>query len=203
MTIEQTQVARLAIADAHQKLAGYFGITVEVQRRIGTFIVLFSMIEQALEFVLLQRSEPKSDGHCPTDRMPVSERLKAIRALAESEPELAHELTIAAELGELLMEARHTVAHGAPLEMARLERNRSWLGEPRKRPFAALQLNEPVLDAAAEAGEVLYRLLNAIGARFSGQAEIAELMAPDLEEMQSIQAAASVIRTAMVRSAQD
>jgi hypothetical protein len=203
MTIEQAQFTGLGMAGTHQKLAGYFGISVEVQRRIGTFIVLFSMIEQALEFVLMQRNEPKPDAQWPTDRMTVGERLKAIRRLAESEPGLARELTIIAEMGELLMEARHTVAHGAPLGMARLEKNRSWFAEPRKRPFAALELAEPVLDAAAVAGDVLYRLLNAIGARLSGEAAIADLMAPDLEEMQSIQVAASAIRTAMGRSVRD
>ena len=179
------------------------GISVEVQRQVGTFIILFSMIEQALEFVLMQRSEAKPDGQWPTDGMTVGERFKAIRVLAKSESELAHQMTIAAEMGKLLMEVRHTVAHGAPLGTGRLEKNRSWFGEPRKRPFAALELTEPTLDAAAEAGEVLYRLLNAIGASLSGQVDVAKLMAPGPDDMQSLQAAASILRTAISRSAPD
>lgn len=200
MTTEQTQFTGLATAGAAQKLAGYFGISVEVQRRIGTFIVLFSMIEQSLEFVLMNRNAPRPDGQWPTDKMTIADRFRAIRALAETEPDLQHELMIVAELGELLMEARHTVAHGAPIETARLEKNRSWLGEPRKRAFAALELSEPALDAAADAGEILYRLLNAIGARLAGSPEYAELMMPSLEELRSLQSAEGVIRSAMSKA---
>lgn len=203
MTTDQAQFNGLATATPHQKLAGYFGISVEVQRQIGTFMILFSMIEQALEFVLMQRSEAKPDGQWPTDGMTIGERFKAIRVLAKSESELAHQLTIAAEMGELLMEVRHTVAHGAPLGTGRLEKNKSWFGEPRKRPFAALELTEPALDAAADAGEGLYRLLNAIGASLSGQIDVAKLMAPGPDDMQSLQAAASILRTAISRSAPD
>lgn len=203
MTTKQPQFTGLANASPHQKLAGYFGVSVEAQRRIGTFIVLFSMIEQTLEMVLMQRSKPRPDGRWPTDQLTVAERFKRIRALARSEPELAKELAIAGEVGELLMEARHTVAHGAPIGNARLERNQSWFGEPRKRPSSALQLGEQALDAAATAAEILYRLLASIGAGLSGQAEVADLMAPRPEEMLALRSAASTIRTAIERPEQD
>ena len=62
MTTDQAEFTGLATAAPHQKLAGYFGISVEVQRQIGTFIILFSMIEQVLEFVLMQRGEAMPDG---------------------------------------------------------------------------------------------------------------------------------------------
>jgi len=194
-------VTGLANAGAHEKLAGYFGISVELQRRIGTFILLFSMVEQQLEFVLLQRNVPGPDFAFATDKMTISDRLKAIRALAASEPEVAAGLIIAADLGDLLAEVRHTVAHGAPIAPGRLEKNRSWFGEPRKRPFAALTLSEPALDASAIASEILFRLLSAIGARLAGENEMADLLAPPAEDMQALQSASVTIREAVGRNA--
>ena len=194
-------VTGLAKAGAHEKLAGYFDIGVELQRRIGTFILLFSMVEQQLEFMLLQRNAPGPDRVFATDKMTVSDRLKAVRALAATEPEIAPDLILAADLGDLLAEVRHTVAHGAPIAPGQLEKNRSWFGEPRKRPFAALTLSEPALDAAATASEILFRLLSAIGARLAGEGEMAGLLTPPVADMQALQSASATIREAVSRSA--
>ncbi|MDE8653893.1 hypothetical protein [Novosphingobium album (ex Liu et al. 2023)] len=194
-------VTGLAKAGAHEKLAGYFDISVELQRRIGTFILLFSMIEQQLEFMLLQRNPPGPDRVFATDKMPVSDRLKAVWALAANEPEIAPDLILAADLGDLLAEVRHTVAHGAPIASEKLEKNRSWFGEPRKRPFAAVTLSEPALDAAATASEILFRLVSAIGARLAGEREMAGLLTPPESDMQALQSASATIRVAVSRSA--
>jgi hypothetical protein len=193
-------VTGLAKASAHEKLAGYFDISVELQRRIGTFILLFSMVEQQLEFMLLQRNAPGPDGVFATDKMTVSNRLKAVRALAATEPEIAPDLILAADIGDLLAEVRHTVAHGAPIASGKLEKNRSWFGEPRKRPFAALTLSESALDAAATASEILFRLLSAIGAHLAGEREMAGLLAPPVADMQALQSSSATIRNALRRS---
>jgi len=78
MKTEQTQVTGLATAGTSHKLAGYFGISVEVQRRIGTFIVMFTMIEQMLEFVLMNRDEPKPEPREATIPPTLSKRLKVV-----------------------------------------------------------------------------------------------------------------------------
>jgi hypothetical protein len=194
-------VTGLAKAGAHEKLAGYFDISVELQRRIGTFILLFSMVEQQLEFMLLQRNAPGPDLVFATDKMTISDRLKAVRALAATEPDVAPDLILAADLGDLLAEARHTVAHGAPIAPGKLEKNRSWFGEARKRSFASLTLSEPALDAAAAASEILFRLLSAIGAHLAGEREMAGLLIPPAEDMQALQSASATIRAAVSRSA--
>lgn len=191
----------LGKAGAHEKLAGYFDISIELQRRIGTFILLFSMVEQQLEFMLLQRNAPGPDLVFATDKMTISDRLKAVRALAATEPDVAPDLILAADLGELLTEARHTVAHGAPIAPGKLEKNRSWFGEARKRSFAALTLSETALDAAATASEILFRLLSAIGAHLAGEREMASLLKPPAEDIQALQSASSTIRAAVSRSA--
>jgi hypothetical protein len=192
-------VSGISKADAHEKLAGHFGISVELQRRIGTFILLFSMAEQQLEFMLLQRNAPEPGRVFATDKMTISDRLKAVRALAATEPEVAPDLILAADLGDLLAEVRHTIAHGAPIAPGKLEKNRSWFGEPRKRPFAALTLSEPALDAAATASEVLFRLLSAIGARLADEREMAALLTPSVEDMHALQWASATIREAVSR----
>lgn len=194
-------VTGLAKAGAHEKLAGYFDISVELQRRIGTFIVLFSTVEQQLEFVLLQRIAPGPDFAVATDKMTISDRLKAVRALAASEPDVAPDLILAADLGDLLAEVRHTVAHGAPIALGKLEKNRSWFGEARKRPFAALTLSESALDAAATASEILFRLLSAIGAHLAGERELAGLLTPPADDIEALQSASTTIREAVRRSA--
>lgn len=201
MTASDKIYIGLATADSHTRLEAFFDISVERQRRIGTFVVLFSMVEQQLEFVLLQRSEVPLVGEIPfTDRMTISDRLKAIRALAGSEPLLTNELVLAAELGEVLADARHTVAHGAPLESGRLERNRSWFGETRKRPFASLQLTDAALDATACATEILFRLLGSIGSRLAGHDEMADLMTPSEDQLSAAKQAAVIVRQAMAES---
>jgi len=198
MTSDGPRFSGLATASPHEKLHAFFGIDIGLQQRVGAFVVLFSMIEQQLEFVLLTRSKPPSaDGILPTDRMTVSDRLSALRALAPSEPSLATDIELIADVGEALMTARHTIAHGAPLEHGRMERNRSWFGEQRKRPFAALQMGEPVLDAAVTASEILFRLLGSIGASLSGQHDVAAVMAPSAEDKNIASSAVGMIGQAM------
>lgn len=201
MSDSRTLYTGLATAGVHRKLEAFFQIGVDRQRRIGTFIVLFSMIEHQLEFALVNPEKGMPAGEIPpTDRMGVTDRLKALRQRSVDVPELSSIIELAVGIGEVLTEARHTVAHGAPIAPGRVERNRSWLGEVRKRPFAALELSEDVLDAAATAGDVLFRLLGAIGAVQAAQIDMARAMLPDQQQIDAAVAATDLIRSAMVSS---
>lgn len=201
MSDSGTLYTGLATTGVHQKLEAFFQIGVDRQRRIGTFIVLFSMIEQALEFALLNPEKGWPAGEIPpTDRMGVTDRLKALRQRSLDVPELSSIIELAVGIGEVLTEARHTVAHGAPIAPGRVERNRSWLGEARKRPFAALELSEDVLDAAATAGDALFRLLGAIGAAQAAHIDTARAMLPDQLQIEAAIAATDLIRRAMASS---
>jgi hypothetical protein len=185
-------------SDAHEKLSRIFGIDVEVPRRIGTFIVLCSMVEQQAEFVLLQRRGPGNCGPSAVDRMTMSERLKAIHAL--NDPAIPGALEMAARLGELLTNARHTIAHGAPTGWKRLERNRSWFGEHRKRPFAALSLSMEDLDGAALIGDTLFRQLASIGAHLAGEPDFSAAAMPNADEIEQALAVADRLQEAMSRN---
>lgn len=188
----------LANAPVQTKLHAFFGIDEETQRQIGTFVVLFSMVEQQLEFVLLTKSREIAVGQIPTtDRMTVSDRFKALRALAEEEPLLLGCVEYAANLGEVLMTARHTVVHGAPMEHGRVEKNRSWFGEVRKRPFSALQIDGTILDSASMVADTLFRQLGSIGAWLSGNFDVATAMEPGETERETAKAAAAVIAEAL------
>lgn len=147
----------LSDAPAFRRLDAFFQIDTEHQRRIGTLVVLCSMIERDLEILcwVLAGQDPAA-GVATTEKAPASELVQRLRtgAAAIENAKLANFLIEAAETTTDLLEIRNTVVHGRPMVGAdgapSLARNPSWFGETRRRPAGALPVSNDVLDLAAE-----------------------------------------------------
>lgn len=152
-------------AGAQRKLEVFFGITPETQRAVGTFMLVFSMVEQAAEVAVLALSGEALEGRAPsTDRMMVSDLFKAIRRqIADAEDQAVRDLfASAADMGDDLAAIRHTVAHGRPFADEGgpvLRRNSSWFGETRRREQTTFPLSVEMLDQASAAADLLFMTL--------------------------------------------
>lgn len=153
----------LSTAPPHIRLEAFFGIDVELQRRIGTFIVLWSMIETSAEHAVWALGDEKIAASRPsTDRMSISDLLKRLGALRASisNQALAKILDGLIATARHLAEIRHTVAHGRPAApqggASELQRNPSWFGEIRTRPATSLALSTEVLDRIAEIASTVF-----------------------------------------------
>lgn len=147
----------LSTASPSRRLEAFFQIDVEHQRRIGTAVVLCSMVEREVELLCWALSnEPFEATVKSTDRAQTSELLKRLaKAGATLEPrDLADLLSITAETAASLFEVRHTIVHGRPMPGAQggaaLIRNPSWIGEARSRPTTAITITDDNLDLVAE-----------------------------------------------------
>lgn len=147
----------LSDAPAFRRLEAFFQIDAEHQRRIGTLVVLCSMIERDLEILcwVLAGQDPAT-GVATTEKAPASELVKRLRtgAAAVEPAALADLLIEATETTADLFEIRNTVVLGRPMVgpdgASSLARNPSWFGEARRRPASALPVSNDVLDLAAE-----------------------------------------------------
>lgn len=155
----------LSTAPVHRKLEAFFQIDVETQRRIGTLIVMFGMVEQGAEFALLHlKGERLVPDRIPsTDGLTALERFREIRLCADRRADASVKmLRLIADIGTDLTVVRHTVVHGVPRGNANLDRNGSWFGERRKRQHARVGLTHALLDTAADVADVLFKALSGI-----------------------------------------
>lgn len=157
----------LATAAPHEKIDGYFGIDVEAQRRIGTFVVMCSMLEMQVERVaicLKGQLEPGeriwTDGKVISDL--IAEATKLLGRIPQEEVREVVRLALGVA-GDLLA-IRHTVVHGVPIgataeSKAVLARNKSWFGEVRRREQSQVAADGEVLNHAATIADLLFRVL--------------------------------------------
>lgn len=191
----------LASAPPHEKVAGYFGISVEIQRRIGTFVLLSSLLEQQLEF-LAWTLGPAFDESKPvwTDKLQISqvveETIKHCEKIEEgrARDQVVQTLRACADM----LTVRNTVVHGRLLGGAQglgpsLARNKSWVGEMRKRERSSLVLDPDKLDAASHVLNRLFMALAAFGAALSG-APAAEFMLERLTDLEEVCRTAAAMR---------
>lgn len=155
-----TTYTGLSTAPAHRRLEAFFGITGDHQRRVGTVVLLCSMIERDAEILcwMLAGEEPAT-GVRSTDKATISDLLKRLRKAAEGPVSieyrpLASLLTATVQAAADLFDVRNTIVHGRPVVdpvgAPSLTRNPSWLGESRSRPATTLAITDDVLDQVAE-----------------------------------------------------
>lgn len=191
----------LSTAPTHEKLSGYFGLPAEVQRKIGTFVLISSMVEQQLE-VLAWAFKPKIISEKPvwTDKFPISDLISEISKLCQQikdEGTKQQLLLVLAACNDMLT-VRHTVVHGrlrgrTDTTGVLLARNDSILGEARKRERSVLSLKPDNLDQASHIMDRLFMAVSAFGAAVSG-APVAEFMLERLTDLDAIYAAARTMK---------
>lgn len=142
-----------------------WGITPEIQRRLGAFGVVWGMFETNLERAVLSlQGETIGPGVRPsTDGTPIAEWIKILAQPSTRIPRSEHGLLeYASEAATDLMEYRHAVVHGwlmpSSLGLSFI-RNPRWKGELRKRPSNEAYVSERLLDMAIDASWVLCQLV--------------------------------------------
>jgi hypothetical protein len=141
-----------------------WGLTPDVQQRIGAFGVLWGVFETNLETTIWALRNEQVTGIRPTtDKLSVSQW---IDVLAEGSVMLSADaqsiLHTAALAAKDLMVYRHGLAHGwlIPFEkMPLFIRNPSWNGEIRKRPTSDTHIDENLLDMAIDATWILCKVV--------------------------------------------
>lgn len=140
-----------------------WGITPEIQKRLGVFGVVWGMFETNLENAVHSlRNERIGPGVRPsTDATPIADWIKVLGQPSTRIPAGRHGLMEYASLAAIdLMEYRHAVVHGwlvpaKDLGFSSFIRNPRWKGETRKRPSNEAYVSERLLDIAIDACWVL------------------------------------------------
>lgn len=157
----------LATAPPHKKLDAFFGIGVETQRRIGTFVVLCSMLEMQIDHVAITLKGDLSKAKPVwTDKLVISDMIVATTKLLDRIKHEGLREIVRQALGaaEDLLVIRHTVIHGVPLaatstDAGALVRNKSWFGEMRRRQSSQIEMDNQLLDEATAIVDILFKTL--------------------------------------------
>jgi hypothetical protein len=152
----------LATATPSRKLDGYFGVTPEIQQRVGAFILIWGMFEVASEpLIWLLRNENPVGEKAITDGKPISEWLKILDEASFSHGGYVRDAVklICGTATDLLV-YRNAIIHGrlsASSNGPFLISNNPWIGEKKKKPVRLAVITKTELDAAAGVAETLFR----------------------------------------------
>jgi len=161
----------LANADASQRLHTFFGVSPSVQKKVGTFILIWGKFECTIELLIWSTKGETPAGVRPsTDARPVSVLIDNLRTWAKSTADdpLLTALVLTCEIADNLLEYRNAVVHGRIFEGGKFTSNGSLLGELRKRQETTVHVSEGVLDRAIRAADVLERATGLISAVYAG-----------------------------------
>ena len=202
-------MAGLASAPPHEKIAGYFAVSVDIQRRIGTFVLISSLVEQTLEHLAWTlRPEIPTDKPVWTDRYQTSDLIKETLKLSEDiKPDSLRGI---AQKGlsacDNMLTVRHTVIHGRLAGGVSglgpsLARNKSTLGEIRKRQQSTVALKADSLDAAGHVMERVFMILSAVGIALAGPSpEAGAFVLSKLDDVDEICSKAQLMRDDAMRT---
>lgn len=192
----------LAIAPAHEKLAGYFGISIEVQRRIGTFVLMSSSLEQNIE-ILAWSLKPEILPGKPiwTDKLQISQIIGEVTKMSQSklpDSEFKNDLLSVLQACEDMLVVRHTIVHGRLRGRTEetdvmLSRNDSIIGETRNRERTFLSLKNDKIDEACHILDRLFMFIAAFSAAISG-APVAGFMLERLTDLKEVCESARAMR---------
>lgn len=197
----------LSSAPPHEKVAGYFGIDVEIQRRIGTFVLISSLLEHQLEMLAWTLGPAIEEGKPAwTDKLQLSviidEAIKLCDKIKDAEVKgrVIQTLRACADM----LTVRNTVVHGRLVGGAQglgpsLARNKSWIGEVRKRERSSLVLSPDKLDAASHVLERLFMAVSAYGALLAGS-PLADFMVGRLDDIEEVCRVAGEMRQEVLRA---
>jgi hypothetical protein len=190
---KNTTFTRVGSATAAEKIKVFFGITVEMQRRIGTFIVAWGMFEVNCEPLVWKLRNEDPTGKFPTtDRRPISDLLDSMRTWSAEFP--AHKFSkpvdLLSTIAHDLLDYRNAIIHGRAFPGPSMISNAPLFGERRKRPKSTAHLSDQLLDMAAEATNILIKSLGLTTACFSDDIpvslEFITAMTENLERARSI-----------------
>jgi hypothetical protein len=178
---------------AVEKIKVFSGISLELQRRIGTFIVAWGMFEVNCEpLVWKLRNEDPAGKFPTTERMPISELLDVMSKWSKEFPshEFAKSVDMLSTIAGNLLIYRNAIIHGRAFPGPSMISNASLFGEKRKRPKSTAYLSDQLLDMAAEATSILIKSLGVITACYSMEismsSEFITIMIEKLERAKSI-----------------
>ena len=160
----------LSKSPAHEKLSALLNIDIELQRRIGTFVVMSSMVEMGVETLAVSlKNEPIGDEPIWTDKKQISDLIKDTQKLCGGIEHADFRNLTASALDAIndMLTIRNTLVHGRPFSFTtgnvpHLLRNATWFGEKRTREETALRLDLPSLDRAIELMDGLHTIINRI-----------------------------------------
>jgi hypothetical protein len=195
---KKTTFTGLSNATAAEKIHAFFGITVEMQRRIGTFVVAWGMFEVNCEpLVWTLRNEDPKDKIPSTDRRPISELLISMHKWSEDEPshKFSQQVALLSTVADDLLYYRNAIIHGRAFPGPSFVSNAPIFGELRKRDSSTAHVSEQLLDMAAEAANILIKSLGGITAYFSQDISLSPNFIPTMTaSLQRAQSLASEIR---------
>jgi hypothetical protein len=157
----------LTKANSATKLDAFFGVTIYMQRRIGTFIVVWGMFEVSCEPLIwaLQNEEP-TGKHPSTDRKPIIDLLLMMAAWSEKNEihEFSRHVAILSSAAQDLVAYRNAIIHGRVFIGPSFIANAPVWGELRKRQKATAHTSDHLLDMAADAADILFKCAGLIAA---------------------------------------
>lgn len=157
----------LSAANGATKLDVLFGVTLEMQRRIGTFIVVWGMFELSCEpLVWALYNEDPTGKHPSTDRKPISDLLSLLDTWVEKNTthDFVEQVSLLYATAQDLVAYRNAIIHGRVFAGPAFMSNVPIWGELRKRPAATAHINEQLLEMAAEASDTLFKCGSLIAA---------------------------------------
>lgn len=167
-------------------LAGW-GFPVEVQQRLGAFVIIWGIVETSLESaVWALKKETVNNRRPSTDKTSVSAWFEEFKPLAKAlDPRLDPISDLAVNAAVQVMNYRHAVAHGWLLPDATAPtfyRNPNWNGELRNRPKGVARVTESELSLAIDAAWSLaiFIMLVRDACSNTGLLDRLEGMTPDL-----------------------
>lgn len=157
----------LAKANSATTLDAFFGVTIDMQRRIGTFIVVWGMFEVSCEPLIwaLQNEDP-TGKHPSTDRKPISDLLLMMTAWSEKNEthDFSSHVAILSSAAQDLVAYRNAIIHGRVFIGPSFIANAPVWGELRKRQKATAHTSNHLLDMAIDASDILFKCAGLIAA---------------------------------------
>lgn len=170
--MSETCFTGLANATVSRRLEAFFGITPEIQRQIGTFVITWGMFECDIETLIWLATSEEPHGKRPsTDAKQISQLINELRswAKASASTSLRAPLVAICEGADNLLAYRNAVIHGRLMEGPRFVSNDSLVGELRRRAKATAHISPELLDMAIDTADILHQGIAKVCLVFAGQ----------------------------------
>ena len=195
----------LSTTSPSKKLEAFYGITEDIQLRVGTIVILWAKIEQCIELALWTIEGEKFIGGRPsTDTKTIGDLCARLNAASQKFDcqNIGAMLHTSAKAIQNFSEVRNTIVHGRPLSDSAgtpmLIRNDSILGETRKRPKTLLSVSEITLHDIALSLDLLFIVISRLSILFAKKEFVDSSLVTDLKsDLEAAAQKAQIIREAI------